>query len=465
MRFSALDKKSKNDLMEKIVNLAKRRGFVFPGSEIYGGLSGTWDYGPYGVLLKNNIKNEWLKSIVQIREDVVGLDSAILMNPKVWDASGHTEAFTDPLVECKKCHKRFRADHLVEKLQKEEEGVTTHDDLIKLTKALKNVKCPECRGDLTEPKMFNLLVPAYLGVIEDKKRPVWLRGETCQGIYVNFDLIRETARKKIPFGIAQIGKAFRNEITPGNFTFRSVEFEQMEMQYFVNPKDSKKWFEYWKPLRVKWYQDLGIDKKSLRLRQHQQDERAHYAKDAYDVEYKYPFGWKELEGIHNRGDWDLSRHSEYSGKDLSYFDSESNEKYIPYIIETSAGADRAALVFLLDSYHEEKVKDETRVVLKLSKKLAPIKIAVLPLSKDKKLSPIAKKIYDDLKNNFMCEYDETQSIGKRYRRQDEIGTPYCVTIDFDSLSDKKVTVRDRDTMKQERILISKLSEFLQNNLL
>ena len=450
---------SKN-MMAKIVSLAKRRGFIFPSSEIYGGISGVWDYGPIGVLLKNNIKAEWFKSMVQEREDVVGLDSGILMNPKVWDASGHTEAFTDPLVECKSCHKRYRADHLVVSLEKEEEGVTTAADLEKLKKALKGKKCPECKGELTEPKMFNLLVPAHLGVLENKRKPVWLRGETCQGIYVNFDLVRNSIRKKIPFGVAQIGKVFRNEITPGNFNFRSIEFEQMEMQYFVNPKEAKKWFEYWKPLRLQWYLDLGIKEDNLKLHQHAEDERAHYAKDAYDIKYKFPFGWDELEGIHNRGDWDLSRHSKYSGKDLSYFDQDTGEKFIPYIIETSAGADRTALVFLLNAYHEEKVKGETRVVLKFDKKIAPIKVTVLPLSKDSKLSSGAKEVFDRLKDHFMCEYDETQSIGKRYRRQDEIGTPFCVTYDFDTLKDKAVTVRDRDTMKQERIAITDLKNFL-----
>lgn len=450
--------------MEKIVSLAKRRGFIFPGSEIYGGLSGTWDYGPIGVLLKNNIKSMWFKSMVQAREDVVGLDSAILMNPRVWEASGHTEAFTDPLVECKKCHKRFRADHLVESLEKEEEGVTTVPDLEKLKGALKGVKCPECKGELTEPKMFNLLVPAYLGVIADNKKPVWLRGETCQGIYTNYDLVRESARKKIPFGIGQIGKAFRNEITPGNFTFRSIEFEQMEMQYFVNPKEATKWFKYWKPFRLKWYTELGVKKENLKLRQHEPDERAHYAKDAYDIEYDFPFGWKELEGVHNRGDWDLSRHSKYSGKDLSYFDQETNEKYIPYIIETSVGADRAALAFLIDAYHEEEVKGETRVVLKFDKRIAPVKVAILPLSKDKKLSPKAQEVFSLLKDKFMCDYDETQSIGKRYRRQDEIGTPYAVTVDFDTLTDNAVTVRDRDTMKQDRIKIKDLDCYLSEKL-
>lgn len=450
--------------MEKIISLAKRRGFIFPSSEIYGGISGVWDYGPIGILLKNNIKQEWFKSMVQKREDIIGLDAGILMNPKVWEASGHTEAFTDPLVECKECHKRYRADHLVEKLEKEEEGVTTTADLEKLKKALRGKKCPECKGELTEPKMFNLLVPAHLGVIEDKKRPVWLRGETCQGIYVDYDLVRTSMRKKIPFGIAQIGKAFRNEITPGNFTFRSIEFEQMEMQYFVNPKEAKKWFEYWKPQRIEWYFNLGIKKENLKLHQHDPDERAHYAKDAYDIKYKFPFGWDELEGIHNRGDWDLSRHSKYSGKDLSYFDEETKEKYIPYIIETSAGADRAALAFLLDVYHEEEVKGETRVVLKFNKKIAPVKVAILPLSKNPELSPKAKEVFEILKDKFMCEYDETQSIGRRYRRQDEIGTPYAVTVDFDTLKDDAVTVRDRDTMAQDRISIKDLDIYLCDKL-
>jgi glycyl-tRNA synthetase len=457
------------DLMQKITSLSKRKGFIYQSSEIYGGISGVWDYGPYGVLLKNNIKNQWLFSMIQKREDMVGLDSAILMNPKVWKASGHTKAFTDPLVDCIKCKHRFRADHLVEKLEKEEEGVTTSADIVKLKKALKGITCPECGGKLTDPRMFNLLVPAYLGVIEDKKKPVWLRGETCQGIFVDYKLIRDSSRKKVPFGVAQIGKAFRNEITPGNFTFRSIEFEQMEMQYFVNPKEAEKWFEYWKPLRLQWYLDLGIKKNNLKLRQHNKDEKAHYAKDAYDIEYNYPFGsprsgeagWKELEGIHNRGDWDLSRHSKYSEQDLSYFDEVKKEKIIPYIIETSAGVDRTTLVFLLDAYHEEKIKGETRVVLKLDKRLSPIKVAVFPLLKNKPdLVKLAHQVYDDLKSMFMCEFDDNNNIGKRYRRQDEIGTPYCITVDFDSLKDKTVTIRDRDTMKQERVKVDKLADLL-----
>jgi len=455
-----------NNLMEKIVSLCKRRGFIFPSSEIYGGISGFWDYGPYGVLLKNNIRAAWWQSMVLNREDIVGLDASIIMNPKVWEASGHVEAFVDPLVDCQKCKKRFRADHLVEKLEKEEEGVTTSSDIDKLKKVLKGKKCPECGGELTEPRRFNLLMPAYVGVIEDEKSKVYLRGETCQGIYVDYEMVRKSARKKIPFGIAQIGKAFRNEITPGNFIFRSREFEQMEMQYFVHPKEAKQWFEYWKKERLNWYLNLGIKKGHLRLRQHAKDERAHYAKDAFDIEYRFPFGWKELEGIHNRGDWDLSRHSKYSGKDLSYFDEEAGEKFMPYIIEASAGADRASLTFLLDAYDEDKAKtagggEEKRAVLRFHKDIAPIQVAILPLSKHPDLSPLAKEVWQGLRRYFRTEYDETQSIGRRYRRQDEIGTPYCITIDFDSLKDKAVTIRDRDTMGQKRVRIADLIDVLK----
>ncbi len=451
------------DLMDKITSLAKRRGFVFGSSEIYGGIGGCWDYGPVGVLLKNNIKNIWWKSMVQEREDIIGLDSSIITNPKVWEASGHVESFTDPLVDCKSCKKRFRADKLVEGLTRKEEGVTTTADIKKLTKALQKIKCPDCGGELTPPRRFNLLVNAYLGVLEDRKSQVYLRGETCQGIFVDFNLALLTARQKIPFGIAQIGKAFRNEITPGNFIFRAREFEQMEMEYFVNPQEAKRYFHYWKQERLKWYLTLGIKRKNIRLRQHKVGERAHYAKDAWDIEYKTPFGgFEELEGIHNRGDWDLSRHSQYSGKDLSYFDDEEKKKYIPWVIETSAGVDRSFLVFLFDAYSEDEVPDEKgkpqrRIVLRIHKNLAPFKVAVLPLLKDQKLVSKAKDIAASLRKHWMTDYDESQSIGRRYRRQDEIGTPFCVTVDFDTLSDNSVTIRDRDSTKQERVKIKDLS--------
>lgn len=430
--------------MEKIVSLCKRRGFIFPGSEIYGGLSGTWDYGPLGVELKRNIKSAFWREMVEKREDVVGIDAAILMAPRVWEAAGHLESFTDPLAECHSCHRRFRPDDL------------------------KAGRCPDCGGETGEPKKFNLLVEAGLGVVESAKQKVYLRGEITQGVHVNFKNILDSSRLKIPFGVAQIGKAFRNEITPGNFTFRSREFEQMELQFYAKPaaKESAEWLDYWKKERLKWYFNLGIKKENLRFRKQAKDELAHYAKAAWDLEYLTPFGgWQELEGVHNRGDWDLRRHQEFSGQDLKYFDDESGKKYFPWIIETSGGVDRAALFLLIDAYNEEKVKDETRAVLKLHPKLAPYKIAVFPLLANKKpLVNLAKKIYLDLKKSFMAAWDDRGNIGKRYRSQDEIGTPFCVTVDFDSLEKKDVTVRDRDTMKQERVDVAELKDFFADKL-
>ncbi|MEK7147170.1 MAG: glycine--tRNA ligase [Patescibacteria group bacterium] len=437
------------NLMEKIVSLAKRRGFIFPGSEIYGGLTGTWDYGPLGVELKRNIKNAFWRSMVERREDVVGIDAAILMAPKVWEASGHVGAFSDPLVECLACHHRFKADSLPVKEGSGSSG--------------KNNQCPDCGGELSEPKQFNLLVEAMLGVVENARQKVYLRGEITQGVHVNFKNVLDSTRLKIPFGIAQIGKTFRNEITPGNFTFRSREFEQMELQFYIKPnsRDAAKWFKYWKEERMKWYLNLGLNKKNLRFREHAADEKAHYAKAAWDIEYAAPFeGWKELEGIHNRGDWDLRRHQEFSGKDLVYTDDKSGKKYLPWIIETSGGVDRAALFFMIDAYDEEKVGAEQRIVLRLNHKLAPYKIAVFPLLANKKpLVDLAKKIYLDLKENFMVAWDDRGNIGKRYRSQDEIGTPFCATVDFDSLDKKDVTVRDRDTMKQKRVGIAGLKDY------
>lgn len=436
------------DLMDKIVSLCKRRGFIFPGSEIYGGLAGTYDYGPLGTHLKMNVRNEWRRAMTRLsRYEIVEVDAAILMDRQVWDASGHTSAgFTDPLQECKKCHKRWRADHLAE------EGKT---------------RCPECNGELTEAKRFNLLVKTHLGPVEDDSTLTYLRGETTQGIYVNFASVVETGRMKTPFGIAQIGKAFRNEITPGHFTYRMREFEQMEMQFFVHPDDAKQWFETWKKERMQWYLDLGIKREHLRFRPHDKGELAHYAQAAEDIEYLFPFGWHEIEGIHNRGDWDLSRHSKFSGQDLSYRDEERKEKYIPYIIETSAGVDRATLVFIIDAYEEvaggrtttTQSAKEIETILRFDHRLAPIKIAVLPLSKKEPLIKLAIEIANSLRKRWMIQRDETGSIGRRYRRQDEVGTPYCVTIDFDSLEDKKVTVRDRDTMKQERVAIEELEDY------
>lgn len=453
-------KLSKVDLMEKIVALCKRRGLIFPGSEIYGGLSGTWDYGPLGTELKRNIKNEFWKATIQLREDVVGIDASIMMNPEVWRASGHVEAFTDPLVECKKCHKRFRMDLLYKVLEKvrrktfQSMMVSISDEEAEL------LICPKGgthqKADFTEPKKFNLLVKAYLGVVEGKQSEIFLRGEITQGVFVNFRNVVDSTRVKIPFGIAQIGKAFRNEITLENFTFRSREFEQMELEFFIKPDqtEGQKWFEYWKSQRMQWYVGLGIDKNKLRFRDHEVRERAHYAKAATDIEYDAPFGFSEFEGIHHRADWDLSRHK------LTYQD-ESGEEFTPWVIETSGGVDRAALFFLIDAYSEEN----DRVLLKLSPKLAPIKVAVFPLLSNKaNLVEKARGIFKDLKKDWMCSWDDRGNIGGRYASQDEIGTPYCITVDFDTIKDDTVTVRDRDTTKQERVKISVLKKYLVEKL-
>lgn len=460
--------------MKKIVSLAKRRGFVFPNSEIYGGLGSTWDYGPVGVLLKRNIKNLWWADYVKKRDDIVGLDTAILMNPKVWEASGHIQSFSDPLTECKNCHKRFRADHLVQKTQKEEHTKINEGDLEKIAQHLKYIKCPQCGGKLTPPKQFNLMFKTFIGPQQDESSTAYLRPETAQGIFVNFDLVRETSRMKLPFGIAQMGKAFRNEITTGNFLFRVREMEQMEIEWFCSPKantqnnadkNPKEWFEYWKKERLDWYQKYGIKPENLRLTPHGPGELAHYAKEAVDIEYRWPFGWKELEGIANRTNYDLKRHSELSGKDLTYFDQKLDEKYFPYVIEPSAGVDRAFLAFLVDAYHEEKVptkkdkKSEKRIVLKFDPKIAPIKVAVFPLLSNKeKLVKKAKKIYSEINPNFMSIFDSSGSIGRRYRRQDEIGTPFGITVDFQTLEDNTVTLRDRDSMKQVRISVDSITE-------
>lgn len=426
--------------MEKIVSLAKRRGFIFPSSEIYGGLNSCWDYGPLGVELKNNVKRAWWKAVVQERDDMVGLDASILMHPKVWEASGHLEGFTDPLVDCKNCKQRFRADHL------------------------ETDKCPACGGELTEARNFNLMFKTYLGPVEENAAVVYLRPETAQGIFVNFLNVMTASRKKIPFGIAQIGKSFRNEITPGNFTFRTREFEQMEIEYFVQPGTDEEIHRRWIEERFDWYVKLGISPDRLRLRPHDPDELAHYAKGCSDIEYLFPMGWSELEGIANRTDFDLRRHSEYSGTRLEYFDQEANEHYIPYVIEPSAGADRATLAFLLDAYREEPDKDEIRVVLRFHPALAPIKVAVLPLSRKEPLIDMAKEIHQELRRHWMTDYDDAKSIGRRYRRQDEIGTPYCITVDFQSLEDKAVTIRDRDTMEQTRVPIAELVRVLNEKL-
>ncbi|MEK7582405.1 MAG: glycine--tRNA ligase [Patescibacteria group bacterium] len=432
---------SNQNLLEKIVSLCKRRGFVFPGSEIYGGLRGTWDYGPAGALLKKNIKDLWWKDMVQLRDDVVGVDAAIMMNPKAWEASGHVTSFSDPLVECKTCHQRFRAD--------KPDEIKAHEQ----THSGKKV-------EWTEPRQFNLLVKAYLGVIEGEQGQIFLRGEITNGVQVNFKNVVDSTRVKIPFGIAQIGKAFRNEITPGGFTYRSREFEQMEVQYYIKPDEAegKKWFEYWKQNRMDWYLSLGFKKESLRFRDHADDERAHYARAATDIEYDSPWGWQEVMGIHHRADWDLRRHQEFSGQDMNYRDPETNENYIPWNIETSAGVDRSMLFLLLDSYREE----DERVVLKLPFKLAPYKAAVFPLHKNKpELVVKAKEIYDSLREEFIVAWDDRGNIGKRYYAQDEIGTPYCITVDFQTLEDDTVTIRDRDSMAQERIGIQDIASSLK----
>ncbi len=432
-------------LMDKIVSLCKRRGFIFQSSEIYGGLASTWDYGPLGVELKNNLKRSWWKSVVYAREDMVGLDAAILMNPSTWKASGHSDNFADILVDCKSCKKRFRKDKIKD-------------------------RCPECDGkDFTEGRAFNLMLKTYLGPIEDENAITYLRPETAQGIFVNFSNILDTTRKKLPFGVAQIGKAFRNEITPGNFTFRTREFEQMEIEYFCAPSQAEEKYKEWIEQRFNWYLNLGIKKENLRIRPHEKNELAHYARACSDIEYNFPFStgsgeWSELEGIANRSDFDLRQHARFSGKSLVVSDLKENEGY-PYIIEPSGGVDRATLAFLVDAYFEEKVKDETRVVLKFHKDLAPAKVAVLPLLKNRgEIVALAKKISQDLKKDFITVYDDTASIGKLYRRQDEVGTLYCVTIDVQSLEDKQVTVRDRDTMKQDRIDIDVLKKYLREKI-
>lgn len=436
---------SSDNLMEKVVALCKRRGFIYPGSEIYGGLTGTWDYGPLGVLLKKNLKDIWWKEMVQLRSDIVGVDSAIMMNPKAWEASGHVEAFTDPLVECRVCHFRFRADKEGELKAHE----SSHND--------KTV-------EWTKPQQFNLLVKAYLGVIEGKQSQIYLRGEITNGVQVNFRNVVDSTRVRVPFGIAQIGKAFRNEITPGNFTFRSCEFEQMEVQFYIKPEEEegKKWFEYWKQNRMEFYLSLGMKPENLRFREHTSGEKAHYARAAVDIEYNAPFGWSEFMGIHHRGDFDLSRHQKFSGQDMAYRDPLTHEEYIPWDIETSAGVDRSILFFLVDAYTQT---DDGRVSMKFHPTLAPFKAAVFPLLANKpELIDKARKIYTSLKSQMMVAWDDRGNIGKRYASQDEAGTPYCITIDFDTLKDDSVTVRDRDTTKQERVKIGDLKSYLEEKL-
>lgn len=429
-----------NDLFEKVVNLCKRRGFVFPSAEIYGGFRSTYDFGPLGVELLRNIKNNWWKTIVHQRDDVVGIDAAILSSPKIWETSGHLQNFTDPLVDCKNCKERFRAD----------EGFS---------------ECPKCHSkNLTEPRAFNLMFKTYVGPVEDESSVAYLRPETAQGMFVNFQNVLTTMRLKPPFGIAQIGKSFRNEISPGNFIFRTREFEQMELEYFVHEKEADNWFSYWLKERLNWYISLGIPESKLRIRHHEKQELAHYSKQTADIEFLFPWGWGELEGIANRTNYDLAAHSKASQKDLGYFDQTTNESYLPYVIEPAAGVNRSMMAFLLAAYDEDVINSEKRTVLRLSKELAPYKVAVLPLSKNKALIKLAKEVAKTIRSTYNCDYDETQSIGRRYRRQDEIGTPYCITIDFESLNDNAVTIRDRDSTKQVRIPINEVIPTLKSYL-
>ena len=429
--------------MEKIVNLSKRRGFVFPSAEIYGGFRSTYDYGPIGVLLLRNVKDAWWRSMVQLRDDVVGLDAAILSPPAIWEASGHLKNFTDPLVDCKVCQERFRLDKLDD------------PDL-----------CPSCgsKGSFTEARQFNLMFKTFAGPVDGAGAEVYLRPETAQGMFVDFANVLQSSRKKPPFGIAQVGKSFRNEITPGNFVFRTREFEQMEMEFFVPPEEAPQWYEYWCNERFQWYIDLGIPEAKLRLRPHDEDELSHYSSGTSDVEFAFPWGWDELEGIANRGDYDLTQHQQASGEKLDYFDQTTNTRYTPHVIEPAAGATRTMMAFLLAAYDEEDVRGETRVVLRLHHRLAPYKVAVLPLSKKETLTPIARQVLASLQPHWMTDYDETQAIGRRYRRQDELGTPFCVTVDFDSLEDHAVTVRERDSMAQERIAIAEVTDYLRERL-
>ncbi len=439
------------DLMEAITSLAKRRGIAFQSSEIYGGLRSSWDYGPLGAELRRNIRNAWWRTMVQLRDDVVGLEAAVIMSPRVWEASGHVSGFTDALVECLNCHQRWREDHL----EPAADGI---------------VHCPKCgETSFTEPKQFNLMFETHLGPVKDDEHKTYLRPETAQGMFVDFTQIQTVSRRKLPFGIAQIGKSFRNEITPHNFIFRTREFEQMEMEYFVEPGADEEWFAYWVDQRYRWYRDLGLHEDKLRLRPHEPDELAHYAKAATDVEYEFPFGWGELEGIANRTDFDLRAHQEASGEDLTYFDQEREERYLPYVVEPAAGVDRALLAFLVDAYRVEEAPTakgdvDKRTVLALHPDLAPIKVAVLPLSRNEKLVPEAREVFDLVKGAWMCQYDDAGAIGRRYRRQDEVGTPFCVTVDFDSLDDRQVTVRERDTMAQERLPIENLVGYLRERL-
>lgn len=474
--------KNKNDLLEKIVSLSKRRGFVFQSSEIYGGLNGCWDYGPLGVELLKNIKKEWWK-FMTYRENVEGLDASILMHPRVWEASGHVENFTDPMVDCKQCKSRFRLDILAEmisdkKKEKILEELAIRGDFLVLLedrevsgKILNEINCPQCgnKSTFTSARQFNLMFKTFIGPLEDASATVFLRPETAQGIFVNFLNVQGASRQKIPFGIAQVGKAFRNEINTKYFLFRTREFEQMEMQFFVNPNEDKKWYDYWKEERLKWFYELGMTQSKLRYHDHPQNKLAHYAKEATDIEYEFPFGWGEIEGIHNRTDFDLSRHEEFSGKSLKYFDEESKEKFTPFIIETSAGASRSFMAFLIDAYNEEEAptadgKMEIRTVMKFHPKLAPITAAILPLVNKDGMPEYARNIEKDIRKYLKIFYDDKGAIGRRYRRQDEIGTPYSITVDTQTLQDNTVTVRDRDSMRQIRLNSDQLKNYIMEKL-
>ncbi len=460
--------------MEKVVSLAKARGFVYPGSDIYGGLANTWDYGPIGVELKNNVKKAWWKKFVQESEYNVGVDCAILMNPQVWVASGHVGGFSDPLMDCKECKERFRADKLIEDYMHDTDGVLEESvdgwSHAKMKEYIDEhgINCPTCgKHNFTDIRQFNLMFKTFQGVTEDAKNTVYLRPETAQGIFVNFKNVQRTSRKKIPFGIGQIGKSFRNEITPGNFTFRTREFEQMELEFFCEPDTDLEWFKYWKDKCVNFLHDLNMKPENMRIRDHRPEELSHYSKATSDIEYLFPFGWGELWGIADRTDYDLTQHQNHSGEDMTYFDQEKNTKYVPYCVEPSLGADRVTLAFLCEAYDEEVVsvkdgKEDVRTVLRFHPFLAPVKAAVLPLSK--KLSEKSLEIYRELSKKFNVEYDEAGSIGKRYRRQDEIGTPFCITVDFDTENDNCVTIRDRDTMEQERVPVSELESYIEKRL-
>ncbi|MET8138736.1 glycine--tRNA ligase [Sphaerisporangium sp. NPDC005288] len=457
----------RTDIMDTIVSLAKRRGLVYPSSEIYGGLRASWDYGPLGVELKNNVKREWWKSMVQGREDVVGLDSSVILAREVWEASGHVREFVDPLTECQSCHKRFRADHLEEAYAEKHGGRAPENGLADLT-------CPNCgtKGAFTAPRMFNGLLKTFLGAVEDDSGLAYLRPETAQGIFINYLNVQQSSRKKIPFGIGQIGKSFRNEITPGNFIFRTREFEQMEMEFFVKPGTDEEWHQYWIDTRLQWYIDLGINRDNLRLYEHPKDKLSHYSKRTVDVEYRFNFTgseWGELEGVANRTDFDLTTHAAASGTDLSFFEQDSGERYVPYVIEPAAGVDRCALTFMIDAYTVDEAPNakgvmEQRTVMRLDHRLAPVKVAVLPLSRNSDLSPKARDLATQLRRRWNVEFDDAGAIGRRYRRQDEIGTPFCVTVDFDTLEDHAVTIRERDSMAQKRIALDQVDSYLRQHL-